>query len=134
MKEIARKKSRYGYCRDHTLLRPEELIVNLNHLDRIWLSNGILGLQKRRLWKISGSSKNFHLVKTPARPSEIWPDDFLPDQLSDGRTEKKPAFVGEPVNRIPALRPGYGRADSSLPLRVVCVQRGKVLPRMGGRR
>ena len=82
MRELARKRRRFGSPRLHILLRREELVVNHKRTERIYRQKGLALRRKRRRRRIS-----FLRVEMPAatKPHEVWSMDFLSDACAAGR-------------------------------------------------
>ena len=82
MKEITETRVRYGYRRVHVLLRREGWHVNHKRTYRIYKE---MGLQLRNRTPKRRVKAKLREDRQPAvRPNEVWPMDFLHDQLATG--------------------------------------------------
>lgn len=82
MREIAKKKRRYGYRRVHIMLHREGLVINHKRTERIYREEG-LSLKNRKKKRIK-STVRVPLPKPEAR-NDAWAMDFMSDSLYDGR-------------------------------------------------
>mgnify|MGYP001351419464 CR=1 FL=1 len=82
MKELARKKRRYGYRRIHVILKREGLVVNHKRTERIYREES-LSLKQRKKKRARGSMRA--VLPQPEAVNEMWAMDFMSDSLYDGR-------------------------------------------------
>lgn len=103
IKEVRRKKPRWGYKRVWARLRREGLIVNRKKVERLWKQLGFT-LPKRRPRKKVRTGKS---VPTQALyPNHVWTYDFLFDATASGRTLKILTIVDEFTRVALTILPG----------------------------
>lgn len=103
IKEIRRKKPRWGYKRVWARLRREGIAVNRKKVERLWRSLGFtLPARRPRKRKRTGSG-----VPTVALyPNHVWTYDFLFDATASGRTLKVLTVVDEFTRLALKILPG----------------------------
>ena len=89
LRELARRRPRYGYLTLHHMLKREGLVATRKRKRR---ACSRLGLQvrtkrRRRLWRPRVR------MAMPTRPNERWPAGFMSDQLASGRRLRIPDVV-----------------------------------------
>lgn len=103
IKEVRRKKPRWGYKRVWAKLRREGVLVNRKKVERLWRQLGFtLPKRKPRKRLRTGSS-----VPTSALyPNHVWTYDFVFDAEASGRTLKILTIVDEFTRLALAVIPG----------------------------
>jgi len=82
MKAIAHERRRFGYRRQHVLLRREGHVVNHKRLFRLYREEK-LAVRRRSSRKRALGTRAPMMI--PVMPNERWSLDFVSDQLTDGR-------------------------------------------------
>ena len=95
MRELAKKKPRYGCRRVHALLRREGWRVNRKRVHRLWKAEGLKVPQRQRKRRRLGTSENGCTRKKAEYPNQVWSYDFTLDQTADGRRLKMLPVVDE---------------------------------------
>lgn len=83
LRDIARRKPRWGYRRAHGHLRSNGQIVNRKRVQRLWREEGLRVAQKTRKRRRTGDPGARWL--RAERPNQLWALDYHYDQSSDGR-------------------------------------------------
>lgn len=111
VKEIRRKKPRWGYKRVWASLRREGFIVNRKKVERLWRQLGFT-LPKRRPRKRIRTGQS---VPTAASyPNHVWTYDFVFDATATGRTLKVLTIVDEFTRVALAVIPGRSITSDSV--------------------
>ena len=81
LRELARRRPRYGYLTLHHMLKREGLVVNRKRTHRVYARLGlqVRAKRRRRLWRPRVR------MAMPTRPNERWSIDFMSGQLASGR-------------------------------------------------
>ena len=85
MIKLSREHPRYGYRRIAALLRREGWSVNLKRIHRLWRENGLKVPQIQRKRRRLGTRANGCARRRAERSNQVWSDDFVADQTTDGR-------------------------------------------------
>lgn len=93
LKELAKKRKRFGCPRLHALLRREGLRVNHKRTERLYYKELKLSLSLRRRRKIASQMRVE--VPRPTHRNNIWSMDFMKDVLSNGRKIKVLPIIDE---------------------------------------
>jgi len=83
LRDIARRKPRWGYRRAHGHLRENGHVVNRKRVQRLWREEGLRVAQKTRKRRRTGDRGARWL--RAERPNQLWALDYQYDQTSDGR-------------------------------------------------
>lgn len=95
MRELSRKKKRYGYRRIWVLLRREGWCVNRKRVQRLWREEGLRIVARQRKRRRLGSSENSAVRQRATHKNHVWSYDFVMDQTEDGRRLKILPVVDE---------------------------------------
>ncbi len=101
IKELARKRKRYGYRRIHALLRREGLEVNKKRVHRIWKAEG-LQLPRRRRMRRRGPKGE--VVRRALYRDHVWSWDFVEDSTETGGKIRFLTLVDEYTREGLAIR------------------------------
>jgi putative transposase len=86
MREISKKKPRWGYRRAHARLREEGWSVNRKRVQRLWREQGLRVPARKRKRRRLGESTGEDAERLRAqRPDHVWALDFQADETADGR-------------------------------------------------
>jgi putative transposase len=85
LKELARKKPRFGCRRLHLRLKKEGLVINHKRTERLYRAEH-LGLRTRRRKKLPSVMRS--PLPVPAGPNDQWAMDFVHDSFVNGRKFK----------------------------------------------
>jgi putative transposase len=88
LRELSRKRPRWGYRRAHADLLGEGWQVNRKRVQRIWREEGLRVPQRRRKRQRLGDSTVPADRLRAERPDHVWALDFQFDQTADGRVLK----------------------------------------------
>jgi putative transposase len=95
LRELARRRPRYGYRRLTTLLREEGVCVNHKRIQRLCRDEGLRVLRRpRKRYRVGVSTVPATRLRA-GRPDHVWAIDFLFDQTADLRTLKILAITDE---------------------------------------
>ncbi len=83
LREIAKRKPRWGYRRAHGQLRQDGHVINRKRVQRLWREEGLRVPQKTRKRRRIGDPDAKHL--RAERPNQLWAMDYQYDQTADGR-------------------------------------------------
>lgn len=103
LREIARRRKRFGYRRAHALLVRQGLAVNHKRVERLWKKLG-LSLPKRRPRKKRKGSLG--VPPKALHPNHVWTYDFVFDVSEDGRALKFLTLVDEFTRECLAIEVG----------------------------
>ena len=92
LRELARRKKRYGYRRAWAMLRRAGERINPKRVYRVWRKEG-LALKNRPPRKRVRSERSVPCQAT--RPNHVWTYDFIHDSCSSGRKLKLLTLVDE---------------------------------------
>ncbi len=108
IKELSRKKQRYGARRIHALLVREGMNVNHKRVHRIWKDEG-LSLPRRRPRRRRAGPR-IEVVNKAVRKDHVWSYDFVEDRTSGGGRLRCLTIVDEYTRECLALpvRPSAG--------------------------
>ena len=105
MKELVRKRPRYGYRRICNLLRREGFRVNRKRIYRLWKQEGYRVPQQQHKRRRLGSSENGCARFRAEYPNHIWAWDFIFDRDERGRSLKWLTVIDEFTRECHTLRP-----------------------------
>lgn len=103
LREISRKRPRWGYRRACAQLRAEGRRVNRKRIQRIWREEGLRVPQRKRKRRRLGSSSASAERLRAERPNHVWALDFQFDQTAEGRTLKFLNVVDEHTREALAI-------------------------------
>ncbi len=83
LREIAKRKPRWGYRRAHAQLRQDGREINRKRVQRLWREEGLRVPQKTRKRRRTTDPDNKRL--RAQRPNQLWALDYEYDQTADGR-------------------------------------------------
>jgi putative transposase len=95
LRELARKRPRYGYRRLTVVLREEGFCVNHKRIQRLCRDEGLRVLRRPKKRYRTGVSTFPGARLRAAHPDHVWAIDFLFDQTADLRTLKILAITDE---------------------------------------
>jgi len=104
MRELARKRPRFGYRRIASLLRGEAWRASDTRIYRLWRREGLKVPQKKRKRRRLGSSANGCHRHRAERPNQVWCWDFAFDRTASGSQLKWLAIVDEYTRESLALK------------------------------
>ncbi len=104
MREIARRKPRWGYRRAHAQLRADGWEINRKRVQRLWREEGLRVPQKTRKRRRTGDPEA-KLLRAE-RPNEMWALDYQYDQTGDGRMLRFLNVVDEFTREALAMQVG----------------------------
>jgi putative transposase len=104
MREIARKRPRWGYRRVAWRLRREEWRVSDTRVYRLWRREGLKVTRKRRKRRHLGESKNGCVARRAAHKDHVWCWDFVFDRTTAGSVLKCLSIVDEHTRECLALK------------------------------
>ena len=93
LKEIARKRKRYGYRRAWAVLRREGETVNHKRVWRLWKKEGLQLPHRRRRSK--RQKPGAEVPSKALRPDHVWAYDFIQDACEEGRMLKMLTVLDE---------------------------------------
>jgi len=95
LRELVRRRPRFGYRRLTAVLRREGWRVNANRIHRLCRKEGLKVGQKRRKQRAEGASTNACHVRRAERTDQVWTWDFAFDRTQSGTTLKWLSIVDE---------------------------------------
>jgi putative transposase len=95
LRQISRRRPRWGYRRAHQLLLDEGWTINRKRTQRLWREEGLRVPQKRRKRQRLGVSTVPAERLRAERPDHVWAIDFQWDQTADGHNLKLLHVVDE---------------------------------------
>jgi putative transposase len=95
LREISRKRPRWGYRRAHATLCEQGWQVNRKRVQRLWREEGLRVPVRRRKRQRLGNSTVPAARLVAERPDRVWAIDFQFDQTADGRILKLLHVVDE---------------------------------------
>jgi putative transposase len=95
LRQISRKRPRWGYRRAHRLLLEQGWRLNRKRTQRLWREEGLRVPQRRRKRQRLGESTVPAERLRAERPDHVWAMDFQFDQTADGRILKLLNIVDE---------------------------------------
>ena len=95
LRELSRKRPRWGYRRAHADLLEEGWEINRKRVQRIWREEGLRVPQRRRKRQRLGDSTVPADRLRAERPDHVWAFDFQFDQTADGHILKLLHIVDE---------------------------------------
>lgn len=102
IRELAVRKSRYGYRRITVLLRREGMSVNKKRVHRIWKAEGLaLPLRRPRRRKVGPVGE---IVNKAEYPDHVWSYDFLEDRTEKGGKLRILVIIDEYTRECLAVR------------------------------
>ena len=104
LRELSRKRPRWGYRRAHADLLAEGWQINRKRVQRIWREEGLRVPQRRRKRQRLGDSTVSASRLRAQRPNEVWAIDFQFDQTADGRVLKLLHVVDEFTREALAIK------------------------------
>ncbi len=102
LRDIARRKPRWGYRRAHGHLRENGHVVNRKRVQRLWREEGLRVPQKTRKRRRTGDPEAQWL--RAERPNQLWALDYQYDQTADGRMLRLLNIVDEFTREVLAMR------------------------------
>ena len=102
IKEIRKKKPRWGYKRVHAKLRKEGLVVNHKRVERMWRDYGFTLSARRRRKKVRTGET---VPQAAMAPNGVWTYDFIFDATYGGRRMKVLSMVDEFTREALAIVP-----------------------------
>jgi putative transposase len=109
LRELARKRQRFGYRRLTALLQRQGIRVNHKRVYRIYREEGLAMRRKQR----RHSARRLAAVpesRPVSKPNQRWGMDFVSDSLATGRKFRTLTIIDEYTRECPALE-----VDTSLP-------------------
>jgi putative transposase len=104
LRELSRKRPRWGYRRAHAELTGEGWQINRKRVQRIWREEGLRVPQRRRKRQRLGHSTVPASRLRAERPDHVWAFDFQFDQTADGHILKLLHVVDEFTREALAIR------------------------------
>lgn len=104
LRELVRRRPRFGYRRLTVVLRREGWCVNAKRIHRLCRKEGLKVRQKRRKQRAWGASKNACHVRRAERKDHVWTWDFAFDRTERGTTLKWLSIVDEYTRESLALK------------------------------
>lgn len=98
--ELAQERRRFGYRRQHILLRRAGVQVNHKRIYRLYRAAGLMVKRRRRHHGVAVERERLSL---PSAPNQVWSMDFVFDALSTGR--RTGAGRDGAVSRLPESDP-----------------------------
>ena len=95
MKQLSKKKPRYGYRRIGALLRTEGWKANRKRVHRLWRKEGLQVPARQHKRRRRGNSEGGTQRRRATRRNQVWSYDFVMDQTDDGRRLKFLPIVDE---------------------------------------
>lgn len=95
LREIVRRRPRFGYRRLTAVLRQEGWLVNRKRIHRLCRKEGLKVRQKVRKRRAVGVSGNSCHLRRAERPNHVWTWDFAFDRTASGTTLKWLSIVDE---------------------------------------
>ncbi len=95
LRELSRKRPRWGYRRAHATLLTDGWSVNRKRVQRLWREEGLRVPQRRRKRLRLGASTVPAKRLAAQHPDHVWALDYLFDQTADGRILKLLHVVDE---------------------------------------
>jgi putative transposase len=95
MRELVRKRPRFGYRRIAALLRRESWRANPKRIYRLWRREGLKVLRKKRKRRRLGTSANACDCRRALWPNHVWTWDFVFDRTTSGSALKWLSIVDE---------------------------------------
>lgn len=99
MRQIARRRPRFGSPRIHDALVKRGWEVNHKRVERLWREEGMQVPRKqrkrRRLFANCGGSENSCVRRRPLRPNHVWSYDFVEDRIEQGRKLRMLVVIDE---------------------------------------
>ena len=104
LREIVRRRPRFGYRRLTAVLQHEGWRVNAKRVQRLCRQEGLKVPQKRRKQRALGASANACHVRRAERQDHVWTWDFAFDRTESGTTLKWLSIVDEYTRECLALK------------------------------
>ena len=97
MRQIARKRSRFGSPRIYQALRRRGWQVNHKRVERLWREEGMQVPKKQHKKRRGGDggSENSCVRKRAARPNHVWSYDFVEDRTENNRKLRMLVVIDE---------------------------------------
>jgi transposase InsO family protein len=95
MRELVRRRTRFGYRRIAALLRREGWRANPKRIYRLWRQEGFKVPRKKRKRRSLGVSQNACHCRRAERPDHVWTWDFVFDRTTSGSALKWLSIVDE---------------------------------------
>jgi transposase InsO family protein len=106
LRQLARKRPRFGYRQMTRLLRLEGFRVSFKRIHRLWRLEGLKVPRKRRRKRGKGQSSNSCSVFRAERKNHVWSWDFIFDRTAHGQVLKFFTIVDEYTRRCITLDVG----------------------------
>jgi putative transposase len=95
LRQISRKRPRWGYRRAHATLRQQGWAVNRKRVQRLWREEGLrVPVRRRKRQRLGNSTVPAKRLRAEY-PDHVWAIDFQFDQTADGRILKLLHVVDE---------------------------------------
>jgi putative transposase len=104
LRELVRRRPRFGYRRLTAMLKREGWIVNAKRVQRLCRKEGLKVRRKPRKRRALGSSQNACHVRRAERKDQVWCWDFAFDRTRSGTTLKWLSIVDERTRECLALK------------------------------
>lgn len=104
MRDLARKRPRFGYRRIAKLLRRESWRASNTRIHRLWRREGLKVSQKRRKRRYLGASNQACHVQRAEHQDHVWCWDFVFDRTISGQTLKWLSITDEFTRESLALK------------------------------
>jgi len=106
LRELVRRRPRWGYRRLTAMLQQENWRVNAKRVARLCRLEGLKVMPKRRRRRALGSSSHACHVLRAERPRDVWSWDFAFDRTASGTTLKWLSVIDEYTRECLALKVG----------------------------
>ena len=125
IRDLARRRVRYGYKRIHVMLKREGIHVNKKRVHRLYCLEGLQLRAKRPRRHVSAATRQPPRAK-PRAPDVAWSMDFVADQTSGGEKFRALTIVDVFTRECLAIEPGrkLGGADVVRVLGAIVAKRG----------
>lgn len=108
MRELSRRRPRFGYRRISALLRAEGWRASATRILRLWRKEGLKVPRKTRKTRHSGSSTNRCDLKRATKKNQVWCWDFVFDRTINGSPLKWLSIVDEYTRECLTLKVDRG--------------------------
>ena len=127
IRELARRRPRFGYLRIHVMLRREGWLINHKRVHRLYRLEGLqVRMRVRRRKRLS-----LHRgpVPQPTAVNQHWSMDFVHDQLVDGRCFRVLTVIDQWSRESVSVEPGFSLTGHSVAQILDDVAQRRPLPR-----
>lgn len=108
LRELVRRRPRFGYRRLTALLRREGWLVNAKRVHRLCRQEGLKVRRNLRKRRATGKSSNACIVRRAEHQDHVWTWDFVFDRTTSGTTLKWLSIVDEYTRECLALKVDRG--------------------------